>query len=153
MTEEQTDIEAVMRAAKDITDEDERQEYICLRLEGFTHQTARAKAPGAKLSNLRNRGPGRGAYTSLETIETWPASMTLDTRTAEEREAAALRSEEAHRIIATLPAYQRAALEARYLGPDGERSMADTMRVLGWSYSRLESALVRGRRALRSATV
>ena len=114
-------------------DEDERQEFECLILEGFTEEEARelARQANDKVNRARLSGPrsadkdghGRVPYISdFRFHETWDVltPYTMDSRTDEERESDYARVEECDRLLFRIRPDYAEALDLYYGLTTGE---------------------------------
>ena len=163
-----TDIADIMNAAEDLfDDEDARQEYLALRLEGLEHEEARKLAARANESNgmaqyHQSRPPDgqanlRRSLLSLdwemgETPEAFHSvrpgrSITMDYRTAEEREADWRKTEDVIRFLAICTPHQRAVVEMRF-GLNGSNAIppSEIAERLGCATQSVEKSLDRAKK-------
>ena len=149
------DTDAILEEASTIRDEDARQEYLCLRLEGHLPEVALQKSARASHRSLLTRSaPGAGMPAEFR-LEDWThdqarSPFTMDTRTAEEQEHAWARQETARRFVAGLEPRSRQILSLRF-GLDGEPQTPEAVAAaVGCSISTVDRTVQRARRLVAS---
>ena len=147
-------------------DEDERQEYECLLLEGHSHDDAARMARSAndvinrgRLSGPRSadrNGHGQRPYISdMLRTESYEAHQpyTMDSRDDDEREEDWREQDHCHMLLDSLTPEQRKLLDTLYGISTGEpMTWKDCASALGMTYNAFEAARAKAVRALKLLT-